>query len=69
VLVVGLGDGPHDVAEPDRVRRGKQRQLEFADPLGELGRKWRTTRAETDHEPARRDPRQPLGKVHLGVGR
>jgi hypothetical protein len=37
VLVVGLGDGPHDVAEPGRIRRGEQRQLEFADPLASSG--------------------------------
>ena len=69
VLVVGLGDGPHDVAEPDRVRHGEQGQLELADPLGELGRHRCAARAKPDHQPARADPRQPLGEVHLRVRR
>jgi len=67
-VLVGLGDSPHDVAEPDRVRHGEQRQLEVPGALGQLRRERSATGAKADHQPARADSRQPLSEVHLAAG-
>ncbi len=67
--VVGLGDGAHNVAEPDRVGHGEQGQFELAGALGELGGDGSAAGAQPDHEPAGSDPGQPLGEVRLRGGR
>jgi hypothetical protein len=65
VLIVGLGDGADNVAEADRVGHREKRQPELARPLGEFGCHGRAAGAQPDDEPARADPGQPLGEVHL----